>query len=138
MAAPERNLWLRLKENLPKGTHHTRIENRAGSGIPDVLIAHSGAFFVELKCIKGHKISLRPSQIAWNTSFSRAGGISFILVNRPSTRDLFLFEGSDALRLAGCDIRDSSPVWHGTSMKTCALEMIRLATCASCGLRLAP
>lgn len=129
MATPERNLWLRLKDNLPKGTHHTRIENRAGSGIPDVLIAHSGAFFVELKCIKGHRISLRPSQIAWNTSFSRAGGISFFLVNRPSTRDLFLFEGKDAMLLAGADIRESFPVWQGKDMKACASEMVRLATC---------
>lgn len=128
MATPERNLWLRLKDNLPKGTHHTRIENRAGSGIPDVLIAHSGAFFVELKCIKGHKITLRPSQIAWNTSFSRGGGISFILVNRPSTRDLFLFDAGDAIHISGTSIQDSSPLWQGKDMKACALRLIDLAS----------
>ena len=130
MATPERNLWLRLKEKLPKGTHHTRIENRAGSGIPDVLIAHSVTFLVELKCIKGHKIALRPSQIAWNTSFSRAGGISFILVNRPSTRDLFLFGGSDVLQLASTKIQDTRPLWQGKDMETCVSELFRLATCA--------
>ena len=121
--------WQQLKKVLPKKTHTTRIENRAGSGVPDVHIVHEGvAVWVELKVAKANKVNVRPSQIAWNMAYSAAGGISFFLVSRPSKGDLFLFEGGKALDLAACGLNDPdlSPVFHGSS----------LAACVSCGLRL--
>ena len=131
MPTPERNLWTRLKKSLPPKTHATRIENRAGSGAPDVHLCHEGhAVWVELKVAKGNKINPRPSQIAWNMSYSAAGGISFFLVTRPSKGDLFLFEGGDALRLAACDLSNPEPrpVFHGTSLADCVACALRLAT----------
>ena len=131
MPTPERNLWTRLKKSLPPKTHATRIENRAGSGVPDVHLCHEGhAVWVELKVAKGNKINPRPSQIAWNMAYSAAGGISFILVSRPSKGDLFLFEGEKALRLASCGLSDPdiSPVFHGTSLAACVSCILRLAS----------
>ena len=110
MATPEKNLWNRLKTKLPKGTHKTRVENRAGTGVPDVhLCVAKTAFWVELKCTKGDTVSIRPSQIAWNMQYSAAGGISFFLVSRLKPPCLFLFDGGEALRLAApllvdCDV----------------------------------
>ena len=42
---------------------------------------------------------ISPHQIAWNTAYSRSGGLSFILVKHLSSGDLFLFRGASALDL---------------------------------------
>ena len=126
MPTPERNLWNRLKTALPKGTHKTRVENRAGTGIPDVHIcADKTAFWVELKCIKGDTVSIRPSQIAWNMQYSAAGGISFFLVSRPKKPSLFLFDGGDALRLAseGVSGPGIQAVFAGDDLAACVRSM---------------
>ena len=119
-----------MRQNLPPKTHATRIENRAGSGVPDVHLVHDGvAVWVELKIAKANTINMRPSQIAWNMAYSAAGGISFILVSRPSKGDLFLFEGGKSLQLAACGLSDPecSPVFHGTSLAACVSCILRLA-----------
>lgn len=90
-------------------------------------------FFVELKCTKGDRLDIRPSQIAWNMAYNRAGGVSFFLVNRLSKRDLFLFYGSQGPELVAKGL-DSSPVYHGTSLATCVSVMYEEAVAA---LRLA-
>ena len=132
MSKPEQSLWQRLKKNLPPKTHATRIENRAGSGVPDVHLAHDGnAVWVELKIAKANTVNMRPSQIAWNMAYSAAGGVSFILVSRPSKGDVFLFEGGAALRLAASGLADCSPVFHGTSLADCAACILRLGACES-------
>jgi len=111
------------------GVHLTRIENRAGTGCPDVYMAFEGhMFWVELKVAKGNAIDMRPSQIAWNMAHSAAGGVSFILVNRPSKGDAFLFEGSQALELADRGVL-AGHLWHGLRLADC-FEVI-LAACGS-------
>ena len=127
MPTPERNLWNRLKTALPEGTHKTRVENIAGSGIPDVhLCNHKTAFWVELKCTKGDTVSIRPSQIAWNMQYSAAGGISFFLVSRGKPPCLFLFDGGDALRLASDGVNTWSgcpAAWSGEDLASCVSAM---------------
>ena len=132
MATPEKNLWNRLKTKLPKGTHKTRVENRAGTGVPDVhLCVAKTAFWVELKCTKGDTVSIRPSQIAWNMQYSAAGGISFFLVSRVKPPCLFLFDGGEALRLATDGLGSGSPArpsWAGDDLASCVSFMIDRAS----------
>ena len=97
----EKNLWLRVKKNLPHDCYATRIENRMGGGVPDVHIIWNGlAFWIELKITKDNKIRLSSNQIAWNTKHSLNFGLSYILVQRVGEGSLFLFRGEDARQLA--------------------------------------
>ena len=97
----EKNLWLRVKKNLPHDCYATRIENRMGGGVPDVHVIWNGlAFWIELKITKDNKIRLSSNQIAWNTAYSGSGGLSFILVKHLSSGDLILFRGARALDVA--------------------------------------
>ena len=97
----EKNLWLRVKKNLPHNCYATRIENRMDGGVPDVHVIWNGlAFWIELKLTKANKIRLSPNQIAWNTKYSLNNGLAYILVQRVGEGSLFLFRGEDARQLA--------------------------------------
>ena len=97
----EKNLWLRVKKNLPHDCYATRIENRMDGGVPDVHVIWNGlAFWIELKLTKANKIRLSPNQIAWNTKYSLNNGLAYILVQRIGEGSLFLFRGDDARELA--------------------------------------
>jgi len=97
----EKNLWLKVKKNLPHDCYATRIENRMDGGVPDVHIIWNGlAFWIELKLTKANKIRLSPNQIAWNTKYSLNNGLAYILVQRVGEGSLFLFRGNDARELA--------------------------------------
>ena len=97
----EKNLWLRVKKNLPHDCYATRIENRMDGGVPDVHVIWSGLpFWIELKLTKANKIRLSPNQIAWNTKYSLNNGLAYILVQRLGEGSLFLFRGEDARELA--------------------------------------
>ena len=97
----EKNLWLRVKKNLPHDCYATRIENRMDGGVPDVHVIWNGLpFWIELKLTKANKIRLSPNQIAWNTKYSLNNGLAYILVQRIGEGSLFLFRGEDARQLA--------------------------------------
>ena len=97
----EKNLWLRVKKNLPHDCYATRIENRMDGGVPDVHVIWDGLpFWIELKLTKANKIRLSPNQIAWNTKYSLNNGLAYILVQRIGEGSLFLFRGEDARQLA--------------------------------------
>ena len=97
----EKNLWLRVKKNLPHDCYATRIENRMDGGVPDVHVIWNGlAFWIELKLTKANKIRLSPNQIAWNTKYSLNNGLAYILGQRIGEGSLFLFRGDDARDLA--------------------------------------
>jgi hypothetical protein len=101
MPTPEANFWNTIRRNLPNNCHTTRIENRHGGGVPDVHVAWAGVvFWLELKTTKNNTVRISPQQIAWNTAYSRSGGLSFILVKHLSSGDLFLFRGARALDIA--------------------------------------
>lgn len=117
MPTPEANFWNTIRRNLPSNCHTTRIENRHGGGVPDVHVAWSGlVFWLELKTTKNNTVRISPQQIAWNTAYSRSGGLSFILVKHLSSGDLFLFRGARALDVAksglaaGAEFRGSGSI----------------------------
>tara|TARA_R100000008_G_C3499385_1_gene122864 strand:+ start:92 stop:523 length:432 start_codon:yes stop_codon:yes gene_type:complete len=97
----EKNLWIRVKKNLPENSFATRLESRIANGVPDVhIIWDKLSFWIELKITKANKIKLSSNQIAWNTKYCLNGGLSFILVQRLGEGSLFLFRGDDARELA--------------------------------------
>ena len=101
MPTPEANFWNTIRRNLPNNCHTTRIENRHGGGVPDVHVVWAGlVFWLELKTTKNNTVRISPQQIAWNTAYSRSGGLSFILVKHLSSGDLILFRGARALDIA--------------------------------------
>jgi hypothetical protein len=60
---------------------------------------------MELKTTKNNAVRISSQQIAWNTAYSRNGGLSFILVKHLSSGDLFLFEGSQSLEIGRNGLR---------------------------------
>jgi len=89
--------------------------------VPDVHFAWSGlVFWIELKTTKNNTVRLSPQQIAWNTAYSRNGGLSFILVKHLSSGDLILFEGAQSLEIGRNGLRSGSlfrgsehqDLWH--------------------------
>ena len=97
----EKNLWIRVKKNLPENSFATRLESRIANGVPDVhIIWDKLSFWIELKITKANKIKLSSNQIAWNTKQSLNFGLSYILVQRLGEGSLFLFRGEEARQLA--------------------------------------
>ena len=85
--------------------------------------------WVELKIIKGNKIEVQPSQIAWHTSHSRCGGVSFFLASAPKEGLVFLFDGGSAAQIQGICFDDLRPaaLWSGDiGSAPCALRLISL------------
>jgi len=89
--------------------------------VPDVHFAWSGlVFWIELKTTKNNTVRLSPQQIAWNTAYSRNGGLSFILVKHLPSGDLILFEGAQSLEIGRNGLRSGSlfrgsghqDLWH--------------------------
>ena len=97
---PEANFWNSIRQNLPKKTHATRIENKHGGGVPDVHIVWDGRpFWLELKVVKSGKPKISPHQIAWNMGYFTRGGKCFFLVKSLSTSTILLFEGDQGARI---------------------------------------
>lgn len=116
-----------MKQKFPrKKTHLQRIENRVSEGMPDCYLCLDGIpIFLELKVTKSDRVRISKSQIAWNLAHSRCGGVSFILVYRPSEGDAFLFEGEKVLEIQGSRVE---------SLASCALRVGSLDDVA-CALR---
>ena len=113
----ESNFWKTVKRNLPSNCHATRIENRNGGGVPDVHLIWNGfAFWIELKVMKGNKILVASNQVAYHTSYSRYGGVSFFLVKDPRDKYLYLFDGIRASELFDKGI-DTKYLYRGSCFK---------------------
>ncbi len=138
MSQPEANFWKIVKKKLPAESRHWRIENRAGSGIPDVyIIWKSVPIWAELKVTKNNKILVSPTQISWHMAHSDSGGLSFFLAKHLVTSDVFLFEGRDARAIARTGLHNE-PLYQGSldealsHMYEKSLEhLLRTAQCAS-------
>lgn len=70
-------------------------------------------FWIELKTTKNNTVRLAPNQIAWNTAYSRSGGLSFILVKHLSSGDLFLFRGAQSREIGRNGLREE-PLFRGS------------------------
>ena len=127
----ERKLWLSLKKSLPKKTHCQRIENRVSEGMPDCYLCIDGVpVWVELKITKNNAIEIQPSQIAWHTSHSRCGGVSFFLAYSPTEGLAFLFDGGLAAQIQGARFDDLRPAaLFSGDLDSCASNL-RPAACA--------
>ena len=87
----EKNFFLNIKKQLPKGCFIQKIENKFNSGFPDlILITDKLPLFIELK---RNRITIEKSQISIHLRVKANNYISFILVRCPLTSDLFLFDG---------------------------------------------
>lgn len=85
--------------------------------MPDTHFAWDGLmFWIELKVSKGNAVRLSPEQIAWNTAYSRSGGLTFILVKAPKVGELFLFEGAHAALVAREGLR-ACALYHGNRIE---------------------
>ena len=91
----EKNFFLSIKDNLPKGTFIQKIENKFNSGFPDVIIINEKyPLFIELKSpTKGNTFKVEPSQISTHLRLKANNYVSFFLVRASSKSVLYLFEG---------------------------------------------
>lgn len=109
---PEAKLWASLRKHLPDGWSATRIEQRSGGGFPDLLMTIDGLIIlVELKVFGRDGPRIGPSQIAFNYSFSRSGGLSVVLASPPDRRKptFYLIKGADIMNL----VHNPRPEDHG-------------------------
>ena len=91
----EKNFFLLIKNQLPKGTFIQKIENKFNSGFTDVIIINEKyPLFIELKApSKGNTFKVEPSQIATHLRIQANNYVSFFLAQAPSRSVLYLFEG---------------------------------------------
>lgn len=91
----EKNFFLSIKNQLPKGAFIQKIENKFNSGFTDVIIINEKLpLFIELKApSKGNTFKVEPSQIATHLRIQANNYVSFFLVQAPSRSVLYLFEG---------------------------------------------
>ena len=91
----EKNFFLSMKKQLPKGTFIQKIENKFNSGFTDLIIINEKyPLFIELKApTKGNTFKVELSQISTHLRISANNYVSFFLVQAPSKSLLYLFEG---------------------------------------------
>ena len=78
----------------------TRIENRHGGGIPDLIGIKGGVvIFLELKCIKQNSINISPLQISRNFSIFQENGKNYFLVKHIEQRIIKLYDGDKGREL---------------------------------------
>jgi hypothetical protein len=85
-----------LKKNLSH-IHWQRIENVAGTGVPDANGCHNGIeFWSESKIAKSGAFHIRPDQIAWHTRRYNCGGRTFITVRENDSITIYRPDGRGA------------------------------------------
>lgn len=133
MPQPEQNLWKSFKQYLPKKSHWNRIENRTGTGIPDVYLVMDGVpCWLELKVIKKNRVRIAESQIAWHLSHNRCGGASFFLLREEGAKTALLYRSADCLAICGPRDKWPEPVCASAladipaALRSAALEVLNL------------
>jgi hypothetical protein len=102
----EQRLWDRMRKNVSQfGIHLERIENSAGTGMPDVLAICNGIVtWIELKAVEefparettpllGKSKGLNQAQKNWHKNWDRCGGNSLIVIGVGSLK-FFAINGS--------------------------------------------
>jgi hypothetical protein len=109
----ESGFWAAVRSGIV-GPHWSRIENSAGSGIPDAHGCWQGKdAWVELKMMEGSRISVRASQISWHAKHHVVGGQAWFLVKKDRT--IALYPAAVILRAAG-NPTQSTPSKDGKSI----------------------
>jgi hypothetical protein len=124
----ESKLWQKLKKSTPNITW-TRVESWASFGFPDLVgyTENNGFFTVELKIVKGNKITFSPHQIAFHITHPTNTWILAATL-APRTNKLYeyyLEPGSKVRELAADGLRACGP-----TRPACELERLLLAACA--------
>lgn len=141
-----------MQRNLPEGSSATRLENRHGGGVPDVLIMWRASFYlVELKAPKGQlkqiltdpaAVSeketnvhlfygdqiLRPEQRAFHARAASRGCPTFILARPQTSNEIKLLcpvITKDSLRLREITATDRWPeVFEALRLETLRLTHV--------------
>ena len=110
----EAGLWRLVRENLRKHMLLTRIESVASPGVPDVFwAAHDGGKcgWIELKVVRGRKMSFGQEQVAWIKRHSDLGLNVHVLARKDDT--LFLWKGTDIAEVVTNGIEtEAKEKWH--------------------------
>ena len=97
------NVYTLLKKNLPS-VDWQRIENLAGTGVPDVNGCYNGTeFWIENKVARSGSFEIRPDQVAWLTRRFNAGGKVFVLVREGQTLSMYQPDGRGGLTIIWAD-----------------------------------
>ena len=112
----EKNFFLSIKKQLPKGTFIQKIENKFNSGFPDIIIINEKLpLFIELKApTKGNTFKVEPSQISTHLRISANNYVSFFLVQAPSKAIIYLFEGGTLCKALAKQVPCSPLLSHET------------------------
>ena len=112
----EKNFFLSIKSQLPKGSFIQKIENKFNSGFPDLIIINEKLpLFIELKApTKGNTFKVEPSQISTHLRISANNYVSFFLVQAPSKSVIYLFEGGTLCKALALQVPCSPLLSHET------------------------
>jgi len=133
----EKNFSNYIKSSLPKDCFIHKIENglNSSAGFPDLYILYKSIpLLIELKTtIKRNRIikedilfKLEKSQIAWHLKYNKFKGVSFILHQCPSKRDLFLFDGYSIAMYQATKLNKPKPIIE-SSLLNCLNEARKIA-----------
>ncbi len=90
----ESYFWKTVRDGILH-VHWSRIENIAGTGIPDLNGCYMGReVWVELKMFSGKQIQVRSSQLVWMTKRIQV----LLMARHPS--EIWMFEGHDVVSMA--------------------------------------
>lgn len=96
-----RHVYDLLKRNMPE-IDWQRIENVAGTGVPDINgCADSVEFWIEAKIAKSSSFTIRPDQIAWLTRRYNKGGRVFVVVREDDTINVYKPTGKGDFNIIG-------------------------------------
>jgi hypothetical protein len=85
----ESALWKKFRGCVPPGAMAVRVENSAGEGMPDVLMAYHGMVaLIELKT----ESEISSTQSDWHRRWNEAGGESWFLIQED--KRLYLIPGT--------------------------------------------
>lgn len=102
----ESEFYKKIREPLMKRGHLSRIENKAGAGVPDVTFATSGMeFWLELKVEKGNLLYFEPSQPIWMKERIKVGVMPLILWLSSDESTIHLCEAESLIRAKKTYIR---------------------------------
>jgi len=110
----ESYFWQTVKAHIPE-VHWSRIENVAGSGIPDLNGCLNGKeVWIELKMFRGNRITLRSSQLVWMTKRLRVLGDVVVMARKDD--EIWLINGRQVVEMTSDPVISKSTDDKSVSM----------------------